>query len=96
MSYRRSLGLALLAIALAMPSIAQQSPAGHVIPTTGEFEPMREPRFAPASQATFLKDEDRVMGVSENGVSKAYRSDIIAWHHIIHDQLGKMPILATW
>ncbi len=76
MSYQRSLALALLAIVLATPSIAQQSPAGHVIPTTGEFEPMREPRFAAASQANFLKDEDRVMGVSENSVSKAYRTDI--------------------
>jgi hypothetical protein len=62
----------------------------------GEYEPMREPHFAAAFQANFLKDEDRILGVSENGDSKAYRTDIIAWHHIIHDQLGKMPILATW
>jgi len=76
--------------------MAQQAPAGQVIQNAVEYEPMREPHFAPASQANFLKDEDLVMGVSENGVSKVYRTDIIAWHHIIHDQLGKMPILATW
>jgi hypothetical protein len=81
---------------LAAPLIAQQAPAGQVVQTAVEFEPMRDPQFAPASRVNFLKDEDYVMGVSENGVSKAYRTDIIAWHHIIHDQLGKMPILATW
>lgn len=40
-----------LAMPLATPLAAQQSPAGPVIPTTGEFDPMREPRFAPAAQA---------------------------------------------
>jgi len=76
--------------------LGQQSPAGQVIPTTGQFDPMREPHFATTAQADFLKDSDHVMGVSANGVSKAYRTDIITYHHIIHDQLGKMPILATW
>jgi len=65
--------------------------AGEVIPTTGQFDPVREPHFAAAAQADFLKDSDHVMGVSANGVSKAYRTDIITYHHIIHDQLGKMP-----
>ena len=90
------LPIASLAIILTIPLVPQQSPSGQVVRTTVEYEPMRKPDFVPASRATFLKDEDRVMGVSENGVSKAYRTDIIAWHHIIHDQLGKMPILATW
>jgi hypothetical protein len=76
--------------------MGQLAPAGQVVQTAVEYEPMREPQFVPASRATFLKDGDYVMGVSENGVSKAYRTDIIAWHHIIHDQLGGMPILATW
>ena len=95
MKYRmpvRLLCLLLLPAAL----FAQQSPVGPVIPTSGEYDAMRQPRFATAAQADFMKDTDRVMGVSENGVSKAYRTDIISYHHIIQDQLGKMPILATW
>lgn len=95
MSHRIWFGV-ILALLLAVPLLAQQSPAGPVIPTSGLYDPMREPHFATAAQADFLKDSDRVMGVSANGVSKAYRTDIIAYHHIIHDQLGKMPILATW
>jgi hypothetical protein len=96
MSYGTWLRLLWLMLLLPTSLFTQQSPSGPVIPTTGEFDPMREPRFATVAQADFLKDSDRVMGVSANGVSKAYRTDIIAYHHIIHDQLGKMPILATW
>jgi hypothetical protein len=61
-----------------------------------DFEPLRNPQFVPAAKADFLKDTDVVLGVSESGVSKAYRTDILAWHHITHDQLGKLPVLVTW
>ena len=50
----------------------------------------------PGAQANFLKSEDHVMAVSANGVAKAYPTHVMAWHHIIQDQLGPMPILATW
>ena len=62
----------------------------------GPFEPLREPHFVPAARADFLKSEDQVLGVSANGIAKAYPTHVMAWHHIIHDQLGNMPILATW
>jgi len=57
---------------------------------------LREPRFAPAGQADFLKDSDLVIGVSENGVAKAYARDVAAWHHVIHDTFGNMPVIVTW
>lgn len=62
----------------------------------GPFEELREPRFVPAAAASFLQDDDRVLGVSANGVARAYLAHVTAWHHIIDDQLGAMPILATW
>src|SRR4029077_8171301 len=57
---------------------------------------LRQPRFVPAAQAEFLKNEDRVVGVAENGVAKAYEPDITAWHHVIEDRLAEMPIIVTW
>src|SRR6266849_9359435 len=42
------------------------------------FVPLRQPRFVPAAQAEFLKNEDRVVGVAENGVAKAYEPDVTA------------------
>ncbi len=61
-----------------------------------DFVPLRQPRFAPAAQATYLHDSDRVVGVSENGVAKAYEPDVAAWHHVIEDRLGDLPVIVTW
>ena len=62
----------------------------------GGFRVLRDPQFVPAAEAKFLKDTDRVIGVAGNGVAKVYPAPWLAWHHIIEDQLGDMPILATW
>ena len=56
----------------------------------------RKPRFVPAAQASFLRDEDQVVGVNANGIARAYRTTFMAVHHIIEDQLGGTPVLATW
>lgn len=85
--------LAFCVVALALPVLAQL-PAKP--PIAAPYELIREPRFTAAGNATFLKDEDQVVGVSANGVARAYPRRLIAWHHIIHDQLGSTPILATW
>jgi hypothetical protein len=70
---------------------ATGNPAG-----ANDFVPLRQPRFAPVAQATFLHDSDRVVGVSENGVAKAYEPDVTAWHHVVEDQFGAMPVIVTW
>ncbi len=85
----RAIGLVLM---LAAPLAAQQPPQAN----GGPFVELRTPRFVPAAQADFLKNEDRVVGVSENGAAKAYVVYAMAFHHIIQDQLGNVPILATW
>ena len=59
-------------------------------------EPNRQPRFVTAAQASFLKDSDRMLGVHANNVAKAYLASGVAFHHIIEDTLGSMPILVTW
>jgi hypothetical protein len=61
-----------------------------------DFVPLRQPHFVTAAQATFLKDGDRVVGVSENGVAKAYEPAVTAWHHVVEDQFGDMPMIVTW
>ena len=92
MSGKSSLQVIGLVLALAAPLAAQQSQIGR----GGPYVELREPRFVPAAQADFLKSGDRVVGVDENGVTKAYVIYVMAFHHIIQDRLGKMPILVTW
>jgi hypothetical protein len=71
---------------------AQQPPEPHM----PDFVPIREPRFVTAAKADFLKGDDRVVGVSENGVSKAYQPSVLAFHHVVQDSLGDLPVIITW
>jgi Protein of unknown function (DUF3179) len=83
---------------LATPLAAQQPPQSTpaVQPNGGPFVELRDPHFVPAAQATFMKDTDRVLGVEQNGIAHAYLTYTVAYHHIIQDRLGDIPILATW
>src|SRR6266849_559063 len=87
----RAIGLLLLA---ATPLAAQPPQREDRAPMP--FVPLREPHFVPAAKADFLKSDDRVVGVSENGVSKAYQPSVLAFHHVVQDSLKGMPIIATW
>jgi Protein of unknown function (DUF3179) len=84
----RTMGATLV---LALPLTAQQPQ-----PNGGPFVAQHNPRFVPATQADFLKDSDRVVGLSKDGVAKAYAIRFMAFHHVIQDRLGDTPILATW
>lgn len=90
--------LLLFAAPVAAQQRAQPQPLGNDVvgPWVWGYTPMREPRFVPAAQATFMKPETRIMGVSENGISKAYQDFVVHEHHFVQDKLGKMPILVTW
>ena len=55
-----------------------------------------EPRFVPADEADFMKDEEPVLGVTDGRVAKAYSLWLLDSHEIVNDTLGERPIAATW
>ncbi len=55
-----------------------------------------EPRIIAANQASFLKGEDRVIGVKLGGVSRAYPLMIMNHHEIVNDILGDRSIAVTY
>ena len=55
-----------------------------------------DPRFIPAQEATFLGDDDELIGVVENGVAKAYPLRILTWHEVVNDRLGDKPVAVTY
>lgn len=57
---------------------------------------LRAPEIVDASKATFLKDDDHVIGVSGEGAAKAYPAAAATWHHGVEDRLGRLPIFVTW
>lgn len=42
-----------------------------------------------AADARFLIEDEYVLGITENGASRAYPTRFISWHHIINDKIGK-------
>lgn len=47
------------------------------------------PRFIAASQAKYLSDNDRILGLSINGIAKAYPVRILNYHEIVNDIFKK-------
>ena len=55
-----------------------------------------KPRIVPASQATFLGDSSRVIGVTVNGESRAWPISVLNYHEIINDRLNGAPVAVTY
>jgi hypothetical protein len=55
-----------------------------------------EPKFVRASNADFLKDEDRVLAIAEDEEAKAYPIRILNWHEVVNDEIHGKPILISY
>lgn len=53
------------------------------------------PKFV-SSKKSDLADADRVLGVKENGIAKAYPINILNFHEIVNDQFGDKPVVVTY
>ncbi len=60
------------------------------------FNPLRSARYAPASKSDFPLDTDMVLAVSRNGDDVAYPVRLLAYHHLVQDFVGGMPVVATY
>ena len=61
---------------------ASQSPASARLPYTAAHDP----QFIRASHATFMNDEDRVIGVMTGKTAKAFPAGILSQHGLVEDQ----------
>jgi uncharacterized protein DUF3179 len=57
---------------------------------------MHDPAFIPSAAASFLHDDDRVIGVMVGKSAKAYPAAILAQHGLVEDQSPNGPIAITW
>jgi len=60
------------------------------------FSPIDEARFVTVANVGFLEPEHLVLGVSIGGEAKAYPVGMLAYHHIVNDQLAGEPYVATY
>ncbi len=73
-------------------TFAAQKPAMPHLPYTA----VHDPEFIRASEATFLHDPDRVIGISAGNVAKAYPAAILSQHGLVEDRSPSGPIAVTW
>ena len=55
-----------------------------------------DPQFVPASEATFLRDDDTLIGVAHGNVAKAFPAADLDQHGSVNDQMPDGPIEVTW
>jgi Protein of unknown function (DUF3179) len=60
------------------------------------FKPLPNASFATANDAGFVSDGDMVLAVELNGDSAAYPVRQIAYHHVVQDTIGGIPVLVTY
>ena len=60
------------------------------------FNALPNPAYATISQAGFVNDSDRVLAVENRGEAVAYPIRLMAYHHLVQDNVGGTPIVATY
>ena len=60
------------------------------------FHPLPGPQYATAGAASFVEPADLVLAVDKNGEAAAYPIRLMGYHHIVHDVVGKVPIVVTY
>ena len=60
------------------------------------YRAIEHPEFIPASEATFMSGQDRLIGVTNGTLAKAYPASILSQHGLVQDRLPDGPIAATW
>jgi len=57
---------------------------------------LSDPRFVPAGEARFLRDEDRVVVVVAGDEARAYPLKILNYHEVVNDELRGVPFAVTY
>lgn len=60
------------------------------------FHPLPGPQYAMAGAASFVDASDLVLAVEREGEAVAYPIRLMGYHHIVHDVVGKVPIVVTY
>lgn len=60
------------------------------------FNPNPNPAYARAGKVAFVRDEDMVIAVEVNGDAVAYPVRQMAYHHLVMDSVGGVPVVSTY
>jgi hypothetical protein len=71
-------------------SLMQACPARDCIPS------IDQPAFIPAGEVEYLLDDDLVMTLTHNGITRVYPTRILDHHEIVNDMFGSDPVAITY
>lgn len=60
------------------------------------FNPQPDASYARVAETGFVDDADRVIAIEINGDAVAYPVRQIAYHHVVADTVGGVPVVATY
>jgi len=60
------------------------------------FAPLARTASVPAARADWVEEGDTVLAVAFKGDAAAYPVRQVSYHHIVHDVVGGVPIVATY
>ena len=65
-------------------------------PASLPYVAVHNPEFVAVPAATFMKADDRVIGLMSGQTAKAYPAGILAQHGLVEDDSPNGPIAITW
>ena len=60
------------------------------------FNPLPHSAYAKTGEVSFVNNSDMVLAVENNGDAVAYPVRLMAYHHVVQDVVGGVPIVATY
>jgi hypothetical protein len=88
---RRVVLMLVLLAGLEVPVLAQ-TPQGTPMP----YMAIHQPEFVAASGATFLQDDDILLGITSGNVANAYPAADLSQHGAVFDKVPDGPISVAW
>jgi hypothetical protein len=77
-------------------SVLAQTAQPTTPPGAMPYVAVHQPEFVTAAEATFLQDDDILLGVASRNVAKAYPAADLAQHGAVSDIVPEGPISVTW
>lgn len=66
------------------------------VPALDGIPSLDDPAMIPAGAADYLLDDDLVFGIAINGDLRAYPLRILAWHEMMNDVVGGVPVALAY
>jgi hypothetical protein len=93
---KRISAVVVLVVGIAAPVLAQAPQTSPPTPPMLPYTAIHKPEFVTASKATFLQDDDILLGVSSGRIARAYPAADLAQHGAVSDTMPDGPISVTW